>query len=121
MKKLIITSIVIIVLLFTGWIIYVHLPVEITERSNIKYGNELIEKLDNYKITYSELPKDNDWELLKKLGFKEESLGISPCYTKINKDEYELVYLRGFDGPYLFYNSTDKEWKVGFPKFPVKE
>ena len=41
--------------------------------------------------------------------------------TKISDNEYELIYLEGFDSPYLLYNSTIKKWKFDFPKFQTKE
>jgi hypothetical protein len=100
--------------------VYLKLPFEITRKSDIKFGNELIQKIENYKNDYFQLPPDNDWELLKKLGFKMEMSGTKPGYTKINDDEYELTYFEGFDGPYLLYNSKEKMWKVDFPKFPLK-
>ena len=61
------------------------------------------------------LPEDDDWDSLGQLGFELGNFGIRPDYTKLNEDEFELVYPDGFDGPYLMFNSKSGQWKLDFP------
>ena len=116
MKQIIYITVTIIFLILISLIVYFKLPFEITRKSDIKFGNELIQKIEKYRYEHFELPPNDDWELLKQLGFRMEMLGTKPSYSKITDDEYELVYLEGFSPPYLLYNSVEKKWKIGFPK-----
>jgi hypothetical protein len=121
MRKIFVIILIIVLLIPILWIGYNKLPNEITRRKDIKFGNELIVKIQNYQIKYSQLPSTDDWEILEQIGFKTEMLGTDPSYQKISDDEYELIYIEGFDAPYLLYNSKSKKWIVDFPKFPKKE
>lgn len=78
-------------------------------------GNKLIENIDSYQSKFNELPKNDDWETLESLGFNIEMLGTQPSYECNQNGEYELVFLEGFDGPYLMWNSNEKKWKIDFP------
>lgn len=118
MKRIIYILIIIAILCPIVWVIYRTLPLEITRKSDIEFGKKLINKIEIYKEEYSSLPLSGDWELLKHLGFKLTELGTEPTYSKIDENEYELIYLEGFDGPYLLYNSKENKWKIDFPKFP---
>lgn len=120
MKKIIYIFILLISLLLITWILYIKLPVSITRKADIKFGNELAQKIDNEYLRTKKLPKNNDWETLKKLGFKFNDEVCTPAYSKINNNEYELIYIEGFDPPYLLYNSKTKKWDNGFPKIPEK-
>lgn len=106
-----------IVLIGLG-LIYFNLPFEITRKSDIEFGNKLVDKFEEFKKENGKLPAQNDWSTLDQLGFRMEMLGTDPSYEKINDYEYELVYLEGFDGPYLLYNSRLKDWKIDFPTIP---
>lgn len=121
MRKVFYWIFLIVLLIPILWIGYNKLPIEITRRKDIKFGNELIIKIQDYKNRYSQLPSSDDWKTLKLLGFKTEMLGTDPTYQKISNDEFELIYFEGFDGPYLIYNSILKKWMVDFPKIPSKE
>lgn len=113
MKKVIFTFIAILILLISSLVVYWNLPFEINRKSEIKFGNELIEKIELYKKTYKKLPKSDEWKTLEKLGFKIELLGTKPSYES-NNGEYELVFYEGFDGPYLMWNSKERKWKIDF-------
>lgn len=119
MKKLVII-LIIVILIPILWFGYNNLPIEVTKGKQIKFGNELIVKIQDYKNKNFQLPSTDDWQTLERMGFKTEMLGTDPSYQKISEDEYELIYLKGFDSPYLLYNSKSKKWKVDFPKFPKK-
>jgi hypothetical protein len=108
-----------IVLIASG-LIYFNLPFEVTRKADIDFGNSLVSKIEQYKKDKNGLPETNDWKILENLGFKIEMLGTDPTYQKINKKEFELIFLEGFDGPYLLYNSNSKKWSIDFPTPPVE-
>ncbi len=103
-----------ILLTIPVYFIWWRLPVAINRYSDIKLGNELINKINHYKKGYG-LPETNDWRTLIKLGFKQREYLIIPYYNKINDTTFELLYLEGIDGPYLQWNSNDKKWKNAMP------
>ena len=106
-----------IVLIGLG-LIYFNLPFEITRKSDIEFENKLVDRIKDFKKEKGQLPTPDDWNTLEQLGFKIEMLGTDPTYEKINENEFELIYLEGFDGPYLHYNSRLKEWKFDSPTIP---
>ena len=63
------------------------------------------------------LPETNEWNKLIELGFKQRGDLLIPDYQKLNDTAYQIVYLEGFDGPYLNWNSFDKEWKNSMLKY----
>lgn len=119
MKKAFIISISIIILTIISIAVYWNLPIEVTRKSDIKFGTELIEKIEDYKIINGKLPEVNDWQTLEKLGFKKDE-SANPTYISDQNGNYELVYIDGFDGPYLLWNSQEKKWTIDFPKIVSK-
>ena len=119
MKKALIISISIIILTIISITVYWNLPIEVTRKSDIKFGTELIEKIDDYKKSNGKLPETNDWQTLEKLGLQKDNVE-KPVYTKDQNGNYELVYIDGFDGPYLLWNSQEKKWTIDFPKIVSK-
>ena len=115
MKRGIFIFLTIILLGIFSIVIYWNLPFEITRKSDIKLGNELIKNINYYESENGKLPKNNDWKTLEKLGFKNEDLGTKPSYGNNKNGVYELVFLEGFDGPYLMWNSKEKKWKIDSP------
>jgi|SRR5690554_938060 len=99
-------------------LIYFNLPFELTRKSDINFGDELAGKIEQFKKENNGLPKTDDWKTLEEIGFKIEMLGTDPSYQKINENEFELIFLEGFDGPYLMYNSKSKNWTMDFPTPP---
>jgi hypothetical protein len=120
LKKTIYILISLILLSIVSLVIYWNLPFEITRKSDIKYGSLLIENINSYKVENNKLPENDDWETLEKIGFKTEMLGTSPSYETDGNDEYEIIFLEGFDGPYLMWNSKEGKWKIGFPTIFTK-
>src|SRR5690554_216340 len=101
------------------YFIWLKLPVKFNRIQDINKGNYLIEKIENFRIKNNKLPDENDWEVLKELGFKKKDLETAnPEYVKINDSIYELIFIEGFDGPYLLWNSDDKIWKKDNPSLP---
>jgi hypothetical protein len=103
------TSIVSIILLLT-LLVWKNLPLSIRKYSEIKYGNQLVENLRNYQILNSKLPNNEDWPTLDKLDFERTELATNPIYQKVNAKEFKLIFVQGFDGPYLTYYSKTNEW-----------
>ena len=101
------------------YFIWLKLPVKFNRIQDINKGNYLIEKIENFRIKNNKLPDENDWEVLKELGFKKKDLETANQeYLKINDSIYELIFIEGFDGPYLLWNSDDKIWKKDNPSLP---
>ena len=103
-----------IIILFFIWL---KLPFTIKRYSDIKLGEEIIDQIEAYR-KLNGLPESNDWETLKKLGFVDHLDFLEPVYQKLNDNEYQLVFVEGFDGPYLMWASTDRKWKIDQPLFP---
>lgn len=99
------------------YIIWLCLPFKINRYSDIKLGNKIISQIEDYRKVNG-LPESNDWEILKKFDFIDHSNFLEPEYEKLNDNEYQLVFVEGFDGPYLLWNSIEKEWKIAQPKSP---
>ena len=122
LEKIEVKKIIKIIGLFLGltvilYVTWFNLPVTINRYSDIKFADKIIEKIEEYKKSKG-LPESDDWETLKKFGFKEHADFLVPEYQKINKDNYELRFIEGFDGPYLLWNSKERKWKIGQPTFP---
>jgi hypothetical protein len=115
MKKVLIAIPILLILI---GIVYFNLPFEITRSADLNFGNKLVDKINEYRKENNKLPETDNWETLERLGFKMEMLGTKPFYEKINEKEFELIYLEGFDGPYLLYNSQKGKWAVDFPTIP---
>ena len=116
MKKTAIVVVSILLLIIVSLAIYWNLPIDVTRRADIQYGNSLIRNIEIYKKAYHQLPENNDWKTLQKLGFKKENLGAQPDYRKNGNGSYELIYLDEFGGPFLIWNSNEKKWSIDFPK-----
>jgi hypothetical protein len=116
LRKIIYILLSILLLSILALLIYWNLPFKITRKSDITLGNTIIENINSYKLKHKKLPENNDWKTLEKLGFNVEILGTKPNYLKNQNGEYELVFMEGFDGPYLMWNSKENKWKIDFPK-----
>lgn len=115
MKKAFYILVSLLVLSLISLVIYWNLPFEITRKKDIELGNTLIENIQSYKSKHHKVPDENDSKTLRKLGFKIEVLGTKPSYETNQNGEYELVFIEGFDGPHLMWNSKEKKWKIDFP------
>ena len=93
------------------------LPVSINRYVDIKLVDKIIDKIEDYRKINGRLPEPGDWQTLKTLGFKDKVDFLVPKCQKLNENNYELIYIEGFDGPYLLWNSKDKVWKVDMPTF----
>nr|WP_321357397.1 hypothetical protein [uncultured Draconibacterium sp.] len=117
MKKILKISGLGIIALIILYLIWIKLPFTINRHSDIKLGNRIIDQIESYRETNG-LPESTDWETLKKFGFIDHLDFLEPEYQKLNDDDYQLVFIEGFDGPYLMWTSKDKKWKIDQPLFP---
>lgn len=115
MKKTLIISLSVIVLIILSITIYWNLPIEITRKSDIKSGNKIVENIENYRKNSYKLPEVNDWQTLEQLGLQKDD-PAKPVYNKDEIGNYELIYDDGLGGPYLLWNSTEKKWTIDQPK-----
>ncbi len=102
------------IVLICLWIIWIKLPVSINRQSDIKLGNSINKNIENYALV-NKLPADTAWATFKTLGFENTDFSYKPEYQKVNDTTYELIFMEGFDGPCLFWNSNEKIWKEGWP------
>ena len=106
-----------ILIAVTLYAVWPHLPLTLTRYRDIQLGNTIIENIEKYR-TVNGLPDRHDWETLKNFGFEIDGDVWEPQYEKINDNTYALIFVEGFDGPYLVWTSTDKTWKVDMPPVP---
>jgi len=106
-----------IVSLIILYLIWLKLPFTINRHSDIKLGNKIIDQIEAYRKTNG-LPESNDWETLKKFGFIDHPDFLEPEYQKLNDNEFQLLFIEGFDGPYLMWTSIEKKWKIDQPQIP---
>jgi hypothetical protein len=103
----------------TAGIFWWALPLSVTRYQDIARGNTLSQQLDSYYRQQQALPNTGNWPKLKQIGFSTEELKKAyPEYRKISNTTYELTFVKGFDGPYLMWNSQERKWKMGLPAFP---
>lgn len=119
MKKVLVIIFSVIGFFVLLFAIYWNLPITITRKSDINFGNELIKKIEVYKNKNGKLPEVNDWKTLEKLGLQKEDLQ-KPIYTKDQIGNYELFYNDGLGGPFLIWNSQEKKWTIDFLKIVSK-
>ena len=100
MKKIVIGIIVILIIVVT--VVFCLRSIE--NRSYKKKGKWLIEKVENYKKQYGELP-----ESAADLNVESE-MGEGPYYEKLDNNRYTVYYNIGFDNTFAYYSDTG-EWK----------
>jgi hypothetical protein len=72
-------------------------------KSYISKGSELIEKIEEYKQEYGELPETvSDFGVI-------ETMGEGPYYEKIDSLNYIVFFNIGFDNRKVYY-SHSKKW-----------
>ena len=97
------------------------LPLSVTHYAEVRRGNALRQQLDGYFSQNHTLPEDGAWQQLKQIGFTSQELERAyPEYHKIDDAAYELLFVKGFDGPYLTWNSWERRWKKGYETLPVR-
>lgn len=93
---------------------YISLPFTYRNRAEISIGNHYIQNINKLRDMEGRLPNTNEHEILKSLMPKEMKNKWSPEYKNLDSINFELVFVSGFDGPYLRYCSANKKWKYGF-------
>ena len=116
MKKIFYSILPFFVLIIGAYFIWWNLPLIINRSSDINLGEQIIENIESYQ-KQNGLPDNNDWETLRKFGFRDKIDFLQPEYRKLSEDNFELIYVEGFDGPYLMWTSTERKWKKGYPTF----
>ena len=95
-----------ILMLFISFIFF--LPIGGKEKRLIKAGNELAEKIENYKAAYGKLPNR-----LEDIGVATQMDGIDTLfYTKQCDFHYTISFGNGLGESIIFF-SESKQWKDG--------
>jgi len=90
MKKLIIITVATLTILVGGFFIWWNLPLTINRSTEIKLGEEIIIKIEDYQKTYG-LPGEDDWEALRKFGFQDKIDFLQPEYRQLDNHTFELI------------------------------
>jgi hypothetical protein len=110
MKYLKNTSLAFILVLVIS-LIWIYLPIQLLYRSEIIAGNKFAENLKNYQQKHGKLPAENDWETLAKLNPIKPYKAHYPHLQILDKPHFELIFVRGFDPPYLRYSTKTQKWE----------
>lgn len=102
-----------LLLIVSFYFLWWHLPASVNRYGDIKKGNQLIERTESFAAENG-LPETNDWATLQQLGYQLKGETLVPDYQKIDDTSFELMYLEGFDGPYLMWHSEERRWKMGY-------
>lgn len=111
-KTIFVVLLILLLIPFVLFLSYKLLPNSIQYHSEIKYGNQYVERLLQYKQTHGNFPESTDYEILLELNPEPSKELFYPQYHKIDEQNFSLTYIIGFDGPYFTYNTLDKEWKL---------
>jgi predicted restriction endonuclease len=114
MKKIVLGILTFIILAIGSYTLRWNLPLTINRSGDIKLGEKIISNIGIYQKENG-LPDNNDWETLRKFGFRDKIDFLQPEYRKLDNNNFELVFIEGFDGPYLMWTSIDRQWKKGYP------
>ena len=115
LKRLLISSFSLIVILIIGWKIWT-----MTERSEqIKLGNEYAHNIITYLEGQKKLPDELDRDTLRQLnpdpkGEYLEARAARPMYKQTGSGSFTLAFIEGFDWPYLTYDSETKIWEMKY-------
>ena len=104
-------GLVVIVSIIGLFIVWLNLPMGILYHSEIKFGNEFSTNIIEYKKEHGQLPSENDLENLSSLNPIKPYENFYPEYKIIDKDNFCLTYIEGFDPPYLQYSTNTKKWE----------
>jgi ABC-type transport system involved in cytochrome bd biosynthesis fused ATPase/permease subunit len=102
-------------------LVWWSLPLSAKRAAEVARGRALSQRIAQYQQQHAALPASDDWAALRQIGFTEEEMErANPQYTKLDEAAYELVFVAGFDGPYLMWNSRQGQWKEATPTFPSR-
>lgn len=91
---------------------YVNLPMEWRRYKDIRVGNKLITQVANYQQKNHRLPENQETSILLQLGFHQNKQGWQPNYRKLNAQNFQIIYVDGYDAPYLAWDSANKTWAL---------
>jgi hypothetical protein len=96
-------------------LLWLSLPVSFRRYTDTRRGGALSFRLEKYQRKHKSLPSDSDWHTLRQIGFTNAEIERAyPEYVKLDSTTYQLVFVKGFDGPYLMWNSSERKWKNSF-------
>ncbi|MEJ8801031.1 hypothetical protein [Pontibacter sp. H249] len=111
-KKVLKTIFTLLLILIVGFTIWWNMPCQVQRSEEIETGNILVSSLQDYQEKNGILPETGDWKALEEIGFDVQETGTIPDYQKKSDTTFSLIYLEGFDGPYLTYESEKGEWTI---------
>ncbi len=103
MKTILLVSIILIVCLLMGMVIFLTTP-RLCYWNKFQLADRVIQKIETYKITYNRLPSS-----LEEIGERVSEAGPI-FYKKINNTEYEIWFGTTL-GESMTYNSETQKWE----------
>lgn len=86
------------------------LPFRVRYYKEISIGDDFANNIKKYYSKNNELPKKDSAELLMILNPKTGYDVLWPQYLPYDSANFYLIYMEGFDGPYLRYDSKEGTW-----------
>ncbi|GEP44645.1 hypothetical protein [Brevifollis gellanilyticus] len=77
-------------------------------------ADQIVSKIEGYRLHEGHLPNPEDQQLMKALGFK-PAAGWIPDYEPLDSSSYRITLLGGLDGPFWIYESKPRAWRYGYP------
>ena len=84
MKKTVLIISVCLTAVIGSYFVYRTLPLTISRSSDIKLGEEIINNIESYRQTDG-LPDNNDWETLRRFGFRTKRIFCNLNTTDLTK------------------------------------
>jgi len=104
---------------FAAALVWWALPLSVKRAADVARGQALSQRIQQYQQQHAALPASDDWVALQQIGFTAAEMErASPQYTRLDSTAYQLVFVSGFDGPYLMWNSRQGQWMESFPVIP---
>jgi hypothetical protein len=76
----------------------------------LRDGAAIVANVERFRQEHGRLPDASNGGELSALGFELGAVAEYPLYS-VQGGGYEITYVEGFDGPYIVYSSSAKEWR----------
>ncbi|MES2598297.1 MAG: hypothetical protein V4662_23385 [Verrucomicrobiota bacterium] len=77
-----------------------------------KNADQIISKIEDYRLHKGRLPNPEDRPLMQDLGFKLQT-GWNPDFELLDEVSYRITLLGDSKGPYWIYESKSGAWRLG--------
>jgi hypothetical protein len=116
--KILLVAIMIVLVPLAAIVVWFELPFEIRYTPEIARGNKIVAGIEKYYRINGRLPDSNDFATLESIVISSVNdsdfvyEGWNPAYRAIGENDFQLSFLKGFDGPYVTYDSVEGRWMM---------